>query len=236
MRNPPVSVTELANPDKDIEKMFGGEPEEEKKPDPSATSATTDDKPVDPATLSEEEQQKAKKRKAEEVQKKINAAVRKNSKGYGTSAYMLIYRKVDPTNMTSVSPNDIPQDIREFVAKENDHFLAAKEKAKLRKDTIALRVFSSLPDKTDPKATPTSDDKDADKKSAPSKTIFVHKDEPLTSAVKAALEEYDLKEFPVERARLRYSSFLWFPHLVPANTTCSPRVWVPPLLEKSNRR
>jgi ubiquitin carboxyl-terminal hydrolase 47 len=68
-------------------------------------------------------------------------------KGYGTSAYMLMYRKVGPNNCSAVTESEIAEYLREEIIKENEEFKESREKYIKRKDELTLRVHYQLQDK-----------------------------------------------------------------------------------------
>ena len=109
-----LSVTELENPEQDIEKMYG-EDSSNDKPEPS--------------------QDKFKKQS-----------------GWGTNAYMLVYRFIDPqTNKNLTDVTEIPKELADEIQKgtawwtwlilsENEEFDQQFEKHKERKQSLALRI------------------------------------------------------------------------------------------------
>src|SRR5689334_4289687 len=65
----------------------------------------------------------------------------KKATGFGTSAYMLVYRRVQPENQVIEVPDSlIPPEITEEVILENEEFNVQKEKYIKRKESLLLKV------------------------------------------------------------------------------------------------
>lgn len=105
-----ISVIEIE--EKEIEKVFGEDD-------------TTVDNKSDSQTSSNDQP---------------NPPPAKKRKGHGTNAYMLMYRRISQDNKTSVFQDQIPLSIQTLIQKENKEFEEEKEKFRIRKESLHLRI------------------------------------------------------------------------------------------------
>lgn len=61
-------------------------------------------------------------------------------KGFGTSAYMLMYRRRSPSNKNTFTMDEIPPSIYQLIQKDNEDFEKAKAKFQMRKESLQLRI------------------------------------------------------------------------------------------------
>jgi nucleolar protein 8 len=132
--------------------MYGGEEEKKKKENTEKHGEKKDGEeksdPMDIEKAAETDEEKKKKeeeekKKEEEEKKKKEEEEKKFGRGgWGTSAYMLMYRRIDPAkNVQKVDDAEIPVEILDEVLKENEEFLIQKEKYKERKDSYGLKIY-----------------------------------------------------------------------------------------------
>eukprot|EP01114_Cavostelium_apophysatum_P016015 TRINITY_DN4489_c0_g1_i1.p2 TRINITY_DN4489_c0_g1~~TRINITY_DN4489_c0_g1_i1.p2 ORF type:complete len:622 (+),score=199.59 TRINITY_DN4489_c0_g1_i1:1183-3048(+) len=120
--------------------------------------------------------------------------------GFGTSAYMLMYRQVKAgRNVPGVSDEEVPFEIRDEVQADNMEFEEARERFRIRKETLSLRIYY--------------EDK------APH-TINVHKSATLRDAAKQAYDEVLVNQHHVSTPSLDHVRLRQFDYVkkVPGQT------------------